>query len=185
MTRLSKENYRIEIADEQIHRIDSEHLIAAVRLILTEHDFKEAEISIALVDDPTIRKHNQQYLAHDYETDVISFQLEYDQAREFLSGQLIVSTDTAISVSSELGIPMANELLLYVVHGTLHLVGYDDTTPELAAEMRSAEKRYLQHMGVDHHWVDESVNESENAHDAESWLEPNSFDASIREEDAQ
>ena len=197
MTRLSKENHRIEIADEQFadeqfadeqfadgqivdgqtHRFDGEKLIAAVRLILTEQEIKESEISIALVDDPTIRKHNNQYLGHDYETDVISFLLEYDPSRSFLSGQLIVSTDTAISVSSELGIPMAHELLLYVVHGTLHLVGYDDTTPQLAAEMRSAEKFFLRQMGVEYHGIDES----EDVHESDRWLEPNSFDSSVRD----
>ncbi len=96
--------------------------------------------------------HNSRWLQHDYETDVLSFLLEYDDNRGLLSGQLIVSTDTAESVATELGMTMEQELLLYIIHGTLHLVGLDDKTDTAASEMRAAEQEYLQRLGVDYHW---------------------------------
>ncbi len=154
MIQLPNENFRIEIADEQSHRFDQQRLISAVELVLTDYGIQVAEISIAIVDDPAIRELNRTYLNHDYETDVISFLLDYAPDREFLAGQLIVSTDTAARLALELGIPMDHELLLYVVHGTLHLVGLDDTAPELAREMRIAEQEYLAQLGVDYHWPD-------------------------------
>jgi len=144
--------YQIEISDQQTKSFDETRLLAAVEMILDEYQIIESEISIALVDDPTMRMHNNRWLKHDYETDVLSFLLEYDDNRGFLSGQLIVSTDTAESVANELGMTLEQELLLYVIHGTLHLVGFDDKTDSAAVEMRAAEREYLQRLGVDYHW---------------------------------
>ena len=152
MTDLSNENFRNEIANEQTRLFDGERLISAVDMILEDHGIQESEISIAIVDDPTIRQFNNNYLGHDYETDVISFVLEHDQDRHYLTGQLIVSAETAETVALEIGVPMEDELLLYVVHGTLHLVGLDDKQPSLAHEMRSAEQDYLHRLGVDYRW---------------------------------
>ncbi|MCL4156901.1 UNVERIFIED_CONTAM: hypothetical protein GTU68_021320 [Idotea baltica] len=98
---------------------------------------------------------NRQYLNHDYETDVLSFVLEWDEKNGHLLGQLIVSTDTATSLAVEIGATMQDELLLYVIHGMLHLVGYEDSRPALAAEMREAEKIYLNQLGVEHRGFEE------------------------------
>lgn len=152
MIKLSDHKFRIEIADQQTYPIDPDQLVAAVAMILDDYGFESAEISIAIVDDVTIRQYNQQYLQHDYETDVLSFLL--DCSEDHLVGQLIVSTDTAERVAKELGSSFADEMLLYVVHGSLHLMGLDDTTPECANEMRDAEKLYLAKMGVAYHWAE-------------------------------
>ena len=140
----------VEIADQQSLEFDSAPLISAVHAIADDHDIKIAEVSIAVVDDPAIRVLNRQYLDHDYETDVISFVLDWNENDSRLLGQLIVSTDTATSLAAEIGGTMQDELLLYVIHGMLHLVGYDDKQPALAAEMREAEKVYLNRLGVEH-----------------------------------
>ena len=103
-----------------------------------------------------MRDLNKQYLDHDYETDVLSFVLQHDDQTGELEGQLIVSTDTAEKMASELGGTMEQELLLYVVHGTLHLVGYNDKDPADAQEMRDAERRYLESVGLTHRWSDDS-----------------------------
>jgi probable rRNA maturation factor len=146
--------YQIEIADQQTQLFDETGLIAAVEMILEDYNILESEISIAVVDDPTMREHNNRWLQHDYETDVLSFLLEYDDNRAFLSGQLIVSTDTAQSMATELGMTMEQELLLYVVHGTLHLVGLDDKSEESAIEMRGAEQEYFQRLGIEYRWTE-------------------------------
>ena len=119
-------------------------------MILDDFGFDQSEISIAFVDDPTIRDLNKQYLNHDYETDVISFVLE--QSETALTGQLLVSTDTAEKMGQQIGVPMQHEVLLYVIHGMLHLVGFDDTDPESAEKMRAAEADYLSRFGIKHHW---------------------------------
>lgn len=152
MIQLTNDDYRIEIADQQLRSFNAQNLARAVGMILQEYQVATAEISIAVVDDPTMRELNRQYLSHDYETDVLSFLL--DESDDSIAGQLIVSTDTAARVAAELGIEMEHELLLYVVHGTLHLVGLDDTDPELAAEMRAAEREFLARLGIKHHWLE-------------------------------
>ena len=165
MTSFSNENFRIEIANEQSRPFNGERLVSAVTLILAEHGFRETELSIAVVDDQTIRELNKTYLNHDYETDVISFRLDDGDDSEFLSGQLIVSSDTAATLAQELSessdheIPMDDELLLYVVHGTLHLVGFNDKQPAQEAQMRKAEQECFEKLGVDYHWppVDEDT----------------------------
>ncbi len=151
---MTHQSYKIEIADQQAKPVDGEPLISIVNTILTDHQIESSEISIAIVDDPTMRKLNKQYLQHDYETDVLSFVLKYDEASGELHGQLIVSTDTAATVASQVGGTMQQELFLYVVHGTLHLVGYDDKSPDDAQEMRDAERRYLKSVGLTHRWVE-------------------------------
>ena len=146
--------HTIEIADQQNAEFDAEPLIAAIQMIADDHNVARAEISVAIVDDPTIRQLNQQYLQHDYETDVISFVLDWNESAGTLLGQLIVSTDTAATLAQDVGSTMQEELLLYVIHGMLHLVGYDDKQPAAAVEMRTAEKEYLSRFSIQHRGFD-------------------------------
>ena len=133
-------------------------------MIMEDHGFTRGEISIAIVDDQNMKTLNRQYLGHDYETDVLSFVMESDPASNRLDGQLIVSAETAQRVADELQVPLDDELLLYVVHGMLHLVGLRDSEPKSAAVMRSAEANYLARFGVRHQWGED---------DPESWKERN------------
>jgi probable rRNA maturation factor len=105
-----------------------------------------AQLSIAIVDDATIHELNRRYLEHDYPTDVLSFTLERDN--EHLEGEVIASAETAARSAADYGWSADDELLLYVVHGTLHLVGHDDGTPDERAVMRRLERRYLASFGL-------------------------------------
>ena len=138
---------RIDVTDEQTAlAVDAERLRAAVRLILTDAGVQAGMVSIVVVDDPTIHQLNREFLEHDYPTDVLSFLLEREGAS--LEGEVIVSSDTAVRSAEQYGWPAADELLLYVIHGSLHLVGYDDLEPELLAEMRRQERHYLGQFGL-------------------------------------
>ncbi len=137
---------QIEIADQQQLKVDTKPLLQIANAILHDYGVVSGELSIALVDDPTIRELNQKYLNHDWETDVISFVLE--QSEDLLIGQLIVSTDTATRMADELGSTFDEEMALYVTHGTLHLVGFDDLDAESAIEMRAAEREYLSKFAI-------------------------------------
>lgn len=140
---------KVEIADEQdAHVVTYERLIAAVKQILGEAGYTSGEVSIAIVDDAAMHTLNRQYLQHDYPTDVLSFVLEEDETR--LIGQLIVSADYAAREAPTFGWTTDDELLLYTIHGALHLVGYDDLEPDLKAEMREQEVAYLSHFGLTH-----------------------------------
>lgn len=138
---------RILIADEQATlTIDEAQLRAAVELVLRDSPYDSGVISIAVVDDPTIHEINRQYLEHDYPTDILSFPLEDNPP--YLEGELVVSTDTATSNAAEYNWSAHHELVLYVIHGTLHLVGYHDKQPADIAEMRTAEAKCLQALGI-------------------------------------
>ena len=104
----------------------------------------ETQISVAVVDDATIARLNEQFLQHEGPTDVLSFVLEQAEGR--LEGEVVVSAETARRgpVSGGRG----EELLLYVIHGMLHLAGYDDATPAEKGVMRRREAEVLARLGV-------------------------------------
>lgn len=144
----------IEINNEQTnHRIDKKQLVKAARLVLKEEGVENATISLAVVDDPTIHDLNRRYLQHDYATDVLSFVL--DDSDGHLDGEVIVSADTAATNAAEYGWSPADELLLYVIHGMLHLVGYDDKSPVKRKTMREKERQYLAFFEIAHRYVNE------------------------------
>lgn len=88
-------------------------------------EMEEAEIS--LVDDPTIARLHDDFMGIPGATDVITFD----------HGEIIVSLDTAARVAAELDRSTADEVLLYCIHGLLHLHGYDDTSPSARAAMHA------------------------------------------------
>jgi probable rRNA maturation factor len=122
-------------------RVDKRLLKKAVRLILKDVGIESGEISIAIVDDPTIAHVHGEFLGDNTPTDVISFVLDSSASR--LEGEVVASADTAMTRASEYDWAPEEELLLYVVHGLLHLTGYDDITPKARKTMRKKEQHYL------------------------------------------
>ena len=138
----------VEISNEQSHLpLDEKRLRDAVRISLESESVANAQISLAVVDDPTIRGLHRKYLETDEPTDVLSFLLQ--RSEESLEGEVIVSAQTAKLAAGRFGWPAEDELLLYVIHGTLHLVGHRDATPEQQARMRRGERECLSHFGLD------------------------------------
>lgn len=131
---------------QDVLSIDASRLVEAARQVCVEVGIVNGSLSIAVVDDATIHELNQAHLAHDYPTDVLSFLLE--QGEDSLDGEVIVSAEMAARRCEEFGQSPLDELLLYVVHGTLHLVGYNDKSLSEASEMRAAEAKYLEQFGT-------------------------------------
>jgi probable rRNA maturation factor len=127
--------------------LDEAQARGAIESILADAGVGRGSISVAVVDDPLIHELNRRYLEHDYPTDVLSFVLEREA--DLLEGEVIVSADTARRTAQRLGWPAEHELLLYIVHGTLHLAGYDDLDPESKACMRQQERRVLARAGIE------------------------------------
>lgn len=127
--------------------IDEQRLESAVLHILTEAEIQSGEMSIVVIDDPTMHELNRKHLDHDYPTDVLSFCLE--EREGYLNGEVIVSADTAIENATDYGWAPESELLLYVIHGTLHLVGYRDKADDEVLAMREAEARHLKHWRIE------------------------------------
>jgi probable rRNA maturation factor len=138
----------IEINDTQGHvRVDREALVNLARVVLEQEGHRSASVSIALVDDSTIHRVNRAHLGHDWPTDVISFTLSSPDEPP-LAGELVVSAEMARATAQEIGVEPWNELALYIVHGLLHLCGYDDSTMTEADAMRQREQEILTGQGL-------------------------------------
>jgi probable rRNA maturation factor len=118
-----------------------------VRQVLEGEGVGEAKISLAFVDDATIHRLNNQFLQHDEPTDVITFPMSGPGAKK-LEGELVISAETARRVAEQLGHPPEDEAALYVVHGLLHLCGYDDLDAKSRPKMRARERHHLQALGI-------------------------------------
>lgn len=138
----------VELSDTQTHlRIAPERASELVRQVLAIEGVRNASISLVIVDNQTIREINREHLGHDWETDVITFPLS-DPDEEPLLGELVVSAEMAKTSAAEVGEDPWAELALYVVHGLLHLLGYDDLSEAEAAAMRRREGEVLALLGL-------------------------------------
>ena len=110
---------------------------------------RPVRLEVALVSDREIARLNGAWLGHRGPTDVISFPFSRPRrAGEPLLGALAVSTETARREAASRGHAAYHELLLYVVHGVLHLVGHDDKTARQRTRMRRAERTALRALGL-------------------------------------
>jgi len=102
------------------------------------------DISVIFCSDNYILDVNIKYLKHDYFTDIITFDYCEDN---LLSGDLFISIDSVRENASFYGTEFSDELNRVIVHGLLHLIGYDDHTEEDIAVMRAKENYYLSQRG--------------------------------------
>jgi probable rRNA maturation factor len=138
----------VEVSDTQSFvRVDREAVAGIVRGALAAEGLRRASVSVALVDDATIRTINRRHLGHDWPTDVISFTLSKPGEGE-LCGELVVSAETAMTTAHAAGVGMRDELALYLVHGVLHLCGYDDEGAADREAMRRREGEILAMLGL-------------------------------------
>jgi rRNA maturation RNase YbeY len=99
---------------------------------------------VVLTDHETVRRLNQDYLGHDYNTDVLSFSLrEQDGDDVDVEGEVYVDLDTANERHDEFDTSFEREACRYVAHGVLHLLGYDDATESGQQAMRAREDAAL------------------------------------------
>lgn len=142
--------FLLEVLDEQDHiQVDLDQIRSVCELIFTDHGITTGHVNVVLVDNDTIQQYNRDFLQHDYPTDVISFTLEDNIPDGHLEGEILVSTEIAVERAVEFGWTADKELLLYIVHGTLHLLRFDDQRPEDRKEMRKNENKYLARFGID------------------------------------
>jgi len=139
----AEDGIEVEISDTQGHlRADPAELTALIRNVLNAEGRRRASISLALVDQAAIHAISRSHLGHDWPTDVISFPLSEPDDR-VLTGELVISAEMAAATAAEIGVDPGDELALYVVHGLLHLCGYDDLSDPEAAKMRLREGELL------------------------------------------
>jgi probable rRNA maturation factor len=128
--------------------IDRKRMREVVRTVLAGEGIDDAEVSLAFVDNSTIHQLNKRYLNHDEPTDVLSFPLSEPASKSKLAGELVIGAEVARVQAAQRGHDVQAELALYVVHGLLHLCGFDDRSEQAAAEMRQRERHYLALLGI-------------------------------------
>ena len=143
---------------QSVFAIDLSRLQSRLETAIAAEQPQSAELTIQLVDDPEIHRLNKTFLQHDWPTDVITFfedssdsplphTLPLGKDRP-IAGELVVSVETALREAQAVGWSVEDELLLYCVHGWLHLCGYDDLTDEARPIMRQREREVLALFGL-------------------------------------
>lgn len=107
---------------------------------------RNAELRIVFVDDDKIHNLNKRFLRHDKVTDVLSFPLEEQEG--VIEGEIYVCIDQAERQAREYGVSIHQEISRLVIHGLLHLIGYDDTTPAKKSAMKEKEDSYLEQLQI-------------------------------------
>ena len=113
---------------------------AWVKAVAASYGKKVGEIAYIFVDDKKILNVNQQYLQHDYYTDIITF--DYSD-NDTISGDIFISLDTVRSNAEQIGTTYEQELSRVIIHGILHLCGINDKGPGEREMMEVAEDKAL------------------------------------------
>lgn len=120
----------------------------AIVAVLRRHRAGRARISVALVDDGVMARLNRDFRGHKGPTDVLSFDLrDAENGPIVIDGEIVISVDMAAKRAREHGHTVTAELALYAVHGTLHLLGYDDRSKSDATRMHVMEDEILTSIG--------------------------------------
>lgn len=137
MPRGSRVDAHVDVLTEGVRLPFSKGTAARyAKKILTILGGKVERICILFADDARIRRLNKRYRKRDKSTDVLAFE----------TGDIIISAETAARNSRGFGSTLADELKLYMIHGILHLSGYDDTTSPGRKAMRILEERVLKRL---------------------------------------
>jgi probable rRNA maturation factor len=112
-----------------------------INKVIRKEDRVAGDLSFIITNDETVRNINLQFLNHDHFTDVIAFSYNFENK---VIGEIYISIDTVKLNSNNYNVSLKNELLRVMIHGVLHLVGYDDKSEEEKSRMRAMEDLWLE-----------------------------------------
>ena len=142
----------VEIANlQKYYKIKDYKIKQVVKEVLGKKS-SSAKLSFAFVDNNEIKRLNKKYFDSDDVTDVIAFPL--DNHKNALNGEIVVSVETAVDTAVKENVDVEGEIILYVVHGLLHLLGYSDVNREDAIIMHEKESKILKALGYNMPTVD-------------------------------
>lgn len=116
---------------------------------------KPTMVSIVFVKDPQMQELNHQFRGKDSTTDVLTFPLNEKLEKEYLLGEIVISMDKAKTDSELFGISVYREIMMLLVHGITHLLGYDHKNDQQELEMKEIENKLMNQIslseGIDVH----------------------------------
>ncbi|HHE07342.1 MAG TPA: rRNA maturation RNase YbeY [Chlorobaculum parvum] len=130
----------LQIFNTTKRTIDDALLADAIQLVIGEEGGRVGSIEAIYCGNKMIRRINRNFLNHDYVTDTITF--GYNEG-EVVEGEFYISLDVIESNARRFGVMFEDELLRVTIHSALHLMGYDDETPQLRIAMSQREDYYL------------------------------------------
>lgn len=129
-------------------QVDGRRLESLAARVLEAERVPPAELGVLITDDETVRRLNRRYADEDAPTDVLAFSMQ--EGDEFVSpddvlrlGEVIISYPTAARQADEAGLAVDQEVAHLLVHGVLHLLGYDHSEPAEEQRMRTREQELL------------------------------------------
>ena len=133
----------IELFFEDISSFDinQEYTSQQIIQLIREESKESGDISVIFCSDEYLLEMNKKHLNHDYYTDIITF--NYVEGK-LISGDLFISTDRIKENANKFRVSFHEELYRVILHGVLHLIGYNDKTEEQKKVMREKENYYLQ-----------------------------------------
>jgi probable rRNA maturation factor len=141
----------IFISDPYIESVQAQLLENAVQFVLAHQGLpSECELTVLVEDDERVHELNLQFLGIDAPTDVLSFpsdEIDPESGNRYL-GDIIISYPKALAQSQQAGHTVESELQLLVVHGCLHLLGYDHAEEGEKQKMWAVQAEILQELGV-------------------------------------
>lgn len=134
--------------EQTVLPISKKQVVAVVKAVLNFEERACDEVSINFVTTEEICSLHQDYFDDPSPTDCISFPLSDGELMQGIQllGDIFVCPETAIDYAKENKVDLYEEVTLYIVHGLLHLIGYDDITESEQLSMREAEKRHMEHL---------------------------------------
>lgn len=135
---------KLKIFNSSNHKfVPIKKTIRHIEKVLLGENKNNAVINVIYVDKEEILRLNQEYLNHDYYTDVITFSLNEENDPN-IDAEIYICVDVAEEQAKEFKVSLTNELLRLAIHGTLHLCGYKDKLEEDIKVMRQLENKYLE-----------------------------------------
>lgn len=134
---------RLEVTlDHSSRTLDTDRLSELLLRVIEDEGGALEHLSVVLTDHATVHALNRDFLGHDYETDVLAFRMGEGTTKQ-IDGEIYVDLDTAHERCAEFDTTYEQEAARYAAHGLLHLLGYDDATPDGKAAMRAREDAHL------------------------------------------
>lgn len=146
-------NFAVDIQNDNHYPLNDNHLADAAKMVLSQHAVQsDSSLSVVIVADDFVQGLNRQFRGIDAPTDVLSFPADSPpvviEGEPPYLGDLIIAYPYAAAQAEQTGHGLNDSLALLVVHGTLHLLGYDHDTPVNRALMWAAQESALCALGI-------------------------------------